>query len=229
MAVTVQDCIDGIKWGTDLQNGGRLQPTDLIPFVDAAYKQAWETIVGAYEDYFIKKVTDFALAGGAGLNTYDLSAVADFFKLKGIQRQNGSTTFGAPLPTHEFNEIGQVPELSYRMADNAIYFEPELSCAGTYRLWYIYVPADLTAANNPLAVSSAIVAPVKSFIVDLVSARVVQREEEDPGFFLKLQESMLERISRVAGNRNAGRGKKIADTRRSNRFRFMTRSGYSIP
>lgn len=225
MATTVQNIIDGIKWQADLQQGNRLLPADLIPEVDAAYKEAHEVIVAEWEDYFVKKVTDFAIAGGAGANTYTIAAT-DFFKLKGIQKQAGST-WAPPLPTHGFNEMGAVTELSYRHQADTIYFEPELSCAGTYRLWYVYTPADLTLVTDTIVDINGM---VKAFIRDAVATRAILREEDsDVAMMGKLRDDMRARLARMAARRNAGRGRKVADTRRGARFKFMTRSGLVLP
>lgn len=225
MATTVQNIIDGVKWQADLQQGGRLANADLIPEIDAAYKEAWEAIVAEYDDYFIKKVTDFAIVGGVGANTYQITAT-DFYKLKAIQPQRGAT-FAPPLPTHTLNEAGAVAELSYRLAGDLVYFEPELSCAGTYRLWYVYTPPDLTLTSDTIVDLNG---AVKMFIRDAVATRAVLREEDsDVATMEKLRDRMMGRIARMAAHRNAGRGKKVQDTRRGGRFRFMTRSGMSLP
>jgi hypothetical protein len=230
---TVQDVLDQVAWQADLEasvgTGKRLDPAKLIPQINATYKEAWEIAVAACEDWYIKKVTDFAITGGVGLNTFSLAGTTDFYKLKAIQRLNG-TTFGPPLPTHPFNMIGAVEELSYRLQDSApatVYFEPELSCAGTYRLWYVYTPTDLTAAGNTLV--DPLNGAIKQLLEEMLTMRVLAREEEDPGMAAQLVARFTARVTAAAAMRNVGRGKKIADVRSTRRFRFMTRSGYSLP
>lgn len=230
---TVQDILDQVAWQTDLESsvgtGKRLDPAKLIPQANAIYKEAWEIAVNACEDWYIKKVTDFAIVGGVGANTYSLVATTDFYKLKAIQRLNGSV-YGPPLPTHPFNMIGAVDELSYRLQDSApatVYFEPELSCAGTYRLWYVYTPTDLTLAANTLV--DPLNGAIKQFIEDTLAMRVTAREDEDPAFLAQLVARFTARVDKAAASRNVGRGRKIADTRGGRRWRFMTKTGYSLP
>lgn len=230
---TVQNILDQVAWQSDLEasvgTGKRLDPAKLIPQVNALYKEAWEIAVNAYEDWYIKKVTDFTIVGGVGANTFSLAGTTDFYKLKAIQRQAGAT-FGPPLPTHPWNEIGQVDELSYRLQDSApatVYFEPELSCGGVYRLWYIYTPTDLTLVGD--TVVDPLNGAVKTFIEDFLVMRVLAREEEDPGFAAQLVARYTARVAAAAAARNLGRGKKVADVRQGRRFRFMTKSGYSLP
>lgn len=233
MATTVQNILDQVAWQTDLESSvgtsKRLDPAKLIPEVDALYKEAWETAVAGYEDLFIKKVVDFAITGGVGLNTYSLVAATDFYKLKSIQRQSGNGVFGAPLPTHPWNQIGDVDELSYRLQDSnpaTVYFEPELSCAGTYRLYYVYQPTDLTLVGDTITDFNG---AFRRFIVDALAMRVTAREEEDPQFLASLLTRFTARIARFASARNVGRGKKVADVRSGRRFRFMTRTGFTLP
>lgn len=214
-----------MKWQVDKQVGNRLLAADLIPEVDAAYKEAWEAIVAEYDDYFVKKVTDFVIVGGVGLNTYTIAA-ADFYKLKAIQPLRG-VTFADPLPTHTLNTAGSVPELSYRLQGSDVYFEPELACAGTYRLWYVYTPPDLTAAGDTIVDLNG---AVKRFCIDTVACRASVREEDTrQDALLGFRNAMMARIAKMAAHRNAGRGKKVQDTRRGSRFRFMTRSGMHLP
>jgi len=226
VATTVQNIIDGVKWQVDLQQGGRLANADLIPRIDAVYKEAWEAIVEQFDDYFVKKVTDFTITGGAGANTYAIVAT-DFYKLKGIQLLFG-TVFGPPLPMHSFNEAGAVDELSYRLVDSTVYFEPELSCGGTYRLWYVYSPPDLTQVSDPIV---DINGAVKQFCIDAVSFRSHLREEDSDSATMKvLRDEMLARIRRSAANRNAGKGKKVARTRTTRRrWLNRTKTGYYLP
>lgn len=230
---TVQNILDQVAWQSDLEasvgTSKRLDPAKLIPEVNALYKEAWEIAVNACEDWFVKKVTDFPIVGGVGANTFSLGPTSDFYKLKAIQRLNGAT-FGPPLPTHTFNEIGQVEELSYRLQDISpptVYFEPELSCGGTFRLWYVPLPADLTAAVN--TVVDPLNDAITRFIIDALVLRVKAREEEDPDVHAQLVARYTARIASAAADRNKGRGKKVADTRSNRRFRFMTRTGYTLP
>lgn len=230
---TVQDILDQVAWQADLENSvgtsKRLDPTKLIPQINSANKEAWRIAVKANEDWFIKKVTDFPIVGGVGANTYSLAGATDFYKPKSIQRLNGSV-YGPPLPTHPWNQIGNVDELSYRLQDSApatVYFEPELSCAGTYRLWYVYTPAELTAAVNPIV--DPLGGAIKQFIEDTITMRVTAREEEATDLMEKLVARFSGEVADAASGRNVGRGRKIADTRQGRRFRFMTKSGYSLP
>lgn len=222
---TVADVISGVKWQVDKQLGNRLLSADLIPEVDAFYKEAWGAIVAQYDDYLVKKLgTDITITGGAGLNSYQIVAT-DFWKVKAVQKLNGSV-YDPPLPRHELNEVGRVDELSYRLVDDTLYFEPELSCGGTYRLWYVYTPAALTATGDVLKDVNDC---VKRFCVDAVAARALQRDEKDPTYLEKLKAEMMNRIARETSHRNAGRGRRIQDTRRESAFRFMTRSGRYVP
>jgi len=223
---TVQDVLDGVRWQADISSTGRLADANLIPIVDSMYKIAWEAIVEQYDDYFVKKVTDFSIAGGVGANTYAIAAT-DFFKLKAVQRKVGDT-YAPPLPAHGMNEMGGARELSYRLVDSTVYFEPEMSCAGDYRLWYIYTPPDLTAAGNTFTDINGM---IKRFLIDAVTVRVNLREEDvDTAAIKALADEMLTRIRRVSANRNAGKGRQVARTRTTRRRAFnRTKTGYYLP
>lgn len=222
---TVQTVIDQVKWQVDRQTGNRLLAADLIPVVNLAYKDAWDLIVAAYEDHCIKKGAEFALTGGSSSCTKQI-ADADFYKLRAVQKQNG-TRWSDPLPTFEFGNWGTPDELSYRLAADTLYFEPFESCAGTYRYWYVYTQPDLTAVGDAIV---DINRAVERYLVGAVAIMARERDEKDTAVLERLQEQMIERIAkRVAPHRNAGRPKQVADVRGAGRFRFMTRSGIPSP
>lgn len=222
---TVQTAIDMVKWQVDMQTGNRLVSADLIPFINLAYKDAWETIVGAYEDHFVKKAaSDYTVAGGSGANTIDISALTDFLRIRALRRQVG-TKWSDPLPTWQMAEWGYPDELSYRLIASTIELQPETTCAGTYRLHYVYLPTDLTATSDTL---QDINGKVLAYIVDTIGIRVKHREEEEAAGLIKLRAELVERMAGTFSHRQ-GRPKKIADVRAGRRFRFMTRSGYHLP
>lgn len=230
---TAQQCIDRVRWQVDLQVGapnGRLVDTELLPFLNLAYREAWDLILASYEDYAVKLHSPgtFTMAGGISGNTFQITA-ADFYKVKAVQILYGSR-WSDPLPTFEMNEWGGPPNgMSYKHIADTLYFEPNETLAGwTFRLWYVYKPTDL-------ALGDTVVDPngwVEQFIIDTLAMRIQHREEEDWQAPKVFRDGLVERIKAMSANRNAGKGRKIARTRwslRSARNRNRTRTGYPLP
>lgn len=233
---TMQNCIDRARWQADIQVGapsGRLVDSALLPFGNLAYREAWDLIIASYEDYAVKLNTTpastFTLAGGVSGNTYQITAT-DFYKVKSVQMLVGSR-WSDPLPTFEHNEWGGPRDgISYRLEGDTLYFEPNEVLAGwTFRLWYVYKPTDLALGDNVVDVNGW----VEQYIIDTLVVRIQVREEDsDPAALQGLRNALVERITKMAANRNAGKGRKIARTRwslRSGRRRNVTRTGYPLP
>lgn len=223
---TVQTVIDMVKWQTDLQKGNRLLGADLLPFINLAYKDAWGRIVSAYEDHFVKKPSDFAIAGGVGASSYDIAALTDFYRVRAVLKQSGSR-WTDPLPLWEVGNWGSPDELSYRLLDTTLQLLPEESCAGTYRLWYVYLPGDLLLTPNPSTLVD-INGKVLQYIVDTIGVRVKGREEEESALLERLRGELVADLASFFSHRQ-GRPKRIADVRGARRFRFMTKSGLRLP
>ena len=227
---TAQQCFDRIQWQTDLQTGSRLVAAEVLPFINLAYREAWDILVASYEDYFVKLNTTpastFTMAGGSSGNTFQITAT-DFYKVKGVQMLFGDR-WSNPLPTFEFNEWGNPPDgISYRQEYDTLYFEPNDSLAGnTFRLWYVYKPADLVLGDTVVDVNGW----VEQFIIDTVAIRVLGREEEDASLLQASRGQIEARIKKMAANRNAGKTRKVARTRLTRRNRTnRTRTGLYLP
>lgn len=227
---TAQQCIDRSKWQADLEAGTRVGASALLAFLNLAYREAWDLfLANGYEDQFVKlHASTFTMAGGSTGNTYAI-AISDFYKLKGVQYLTGDR-WSDPLPTHEFNEMGEPPDgLSYCHLGDTLFFEPHETLASyTFRLWYVYKPADLALGDSIVDVNGQI----EQYIIDTLGARSGLREEDaDVSVLLGLKKQLEERIVTMAAARNAGKGKKIARTRRSRwrRHPNRTRTGIYLP
>lgn len=228
---TAQQCIDRSKWQADLENGGRVVAATVLPFVNLAYREAWDLFIAhGFEDKFVKlHAATFTMAGGSSGNTFALSAATDLYKVKGVQYQTGDR-WSDPLPTFEFNEMQDPPDgLSYCQLGDTLYFEPNESLAGyTFRLWYVYKPTDLALGDSITDVNGQI----EQYIIDTLGARVSLREEDaDTGALLGLRKALEERVVLMAAALNAGKGKRIAITRRSRwrRHPNRTKTGIYLP
>lgn len=122
---TAQNCIERARWQADLQLGapsGRLIDSEILPFLNLAYREAWDLIIASYEDYAVKLHSPgtFTLAGGLTGNTYQITAT-DFYKVRAVQMLVGSR-WSDPLPTFEFGEWGGPRDgISYRQEADTLY------------------------------------------------------------------------------------------------------------
>jgi hypothetical protein len=204
---TVATVIAQVKWQADRQRGGRAQTADLVPVANRAYKEAWDIIVQSHEDYRTVTSDDQVLAGGDGGNEIELEE--DFYKLVAVQQKCG-TDWGPPLPYY----AGAREELSYRLEGGSIFVEPPSCAAGTYRYRYVTLVADLTDAGDEI---EDVNGWVEAFMVDTMTVRVTEREEEDAGLLVRLRDELKQRVLTMAAHRSGP--KRAADVRRRRRGR----------
>lgn len=214
---TLSDLKTRARQTADMVNSQFITDAELLNYINSAYFELYDKLVGLYEDYFITSTT-FTLAASA---TYTLAA--DFYKLRGLEYQNSSSDY---VTLDRFNwedrnrgrqayrMFGDTPALRYRVVGSTIHVEPADQCAGTYQVWYI---PSLTA----LAVDADVVNTQMTrngwdeYIVVDAAIRMLEKEGNDDARPLQLRKQMLdERIVAAASNRDANRPEVIADVRR---------------
>lgn len=202
----VEDVIDQVKWQADRKRGGRIVTEDLIPFADMAYREAWDIILGSYDDYLVTVTNSFALVGGAG-SGQTKALESDFYKLLEVQRQGGDGHWNeVPLYRPDRSR-----SLSYRLEDANLVIEPANRAAGTYRYRYVYQLEALTDEDDEIRDVNGW---VQQYMVDVLAVRCKIRDEESVSTLLQLRVALEERVKKMAANRNAGRPRQALDRRR---------------
>ncbi len=204
---TVATVIAQVKWAADRERGGRLGDAKLIPIANLAYKEAWDLLVSSAEDYFVKTTANFTLLGDPSSFSRSLSTETDFYKLKAVQRLNGDE-WSAPLLVYVPG--GERRGVTFRLEEGSIYFEPQDGCAGTYRIRYVYMPPALTATTDPIVDVNGW---VEQYLVDTITVRVRDREEESASLLGGLRQALDRRIEKMAKHRSGG-PLRVADVRR---------------
>lgn len=200
----------------DMENSNFVGSTEWDDLIALAYREAWDIIVAAGEDYFVKNVL-FTISSG---NTYAIVAT-DFYKLRGVLKKNTAGKY-RPIKRYDLEEVGTVEGPAYMLQESTITFEPEDNAVGDYKYFYVYKPADPAGGDTIVDVNGW----VEQYIIDATVNRALAKEESDASQIRDLQLRLETRIRRMAKNRDAGKPKTVADTRQSRGFSFRTRSGY---
>lgn len=217
---------DRLLWQGNLENWDGLTTARANEMIQLAYDDAWNIIIAAHEDYAITVGGSFTLAGGSGGNTHALSSYTDFIKLRGVQRQFGGR-WGDPLPTFEFDEMGSPGQLSYRLMNSTLYFEPQESAAGTYRIWYVQKQAALSGDSS--VVQDPCGGAVEEFIIATVALKARIKDGASTSELERLRQEFAGKVRSAAANRHAGRPKQVSDARGALRRRLAHRTRSGIP
>lgn len=196
---TVATVIEQVKWAADRQRGGRLATASLLAVATRIYREAWEIVINACRDRYVKDATSRAgltLTGAAG-STSILITETDFYALydgqrSAVQRVSGTEYLDIPVYRRES------ARLSYRWEADTIFFEGD--CAGTYTYRYVYKPADLVDANSTIVDFNGW---IEALLVDGLTLRAKMRDEEDPALIPALLQNFESRVQRYATARAA--------------------------
>lgn len=205
-------------------------------FINLAYKELYDLLVTAYEDYYVSAVafqtngTDFRYALPNGIGTFlDFNtlqplttASRPFYKLLGVDL-NVSTASNAWITVPKFMFINRnefiypnssstiygVANMKYRLSGGSIEFIPTPSANQYVRLWYIPRARDLVADTD---VADGINGWYQYIIVR--AAKYALDKEESPTETLDAELLYLKgRIEEAAQNRDAGQADTISDVR----------------
>lgn len=200
---TVANLITEIRTATDQSNSTFLTDAELTTWINAAYKEGWDLFVEAAEDYGINSVT-FTISSG---NTYAIVAT-DFYKIRGLDYSLGSGNYDTVMPV-AWSERNRNGSRSYKLMGSTLYILPTDLATGTYTLWYVTKPADLTSGDSIVDYNGV----VQKYIVEDVSARIRAKAEEDPSPHVQAKAAIIDRLRRLAAGRDQGAPRSVIDIR----------------
>lgn len=141
--ITLSSLRTAVRQRADMEDSNFVDPDELDAYINNSYKELYDIVVSRFEDYYSTKLT-FTL-------TTNIQALpSDFYKLRGLDVQNGSDY--TPLTKWNFGDRGRftrsvdlywVLKPQYRIMGGNIEFMPETTTSGTYRLWYIPLCANM--------------------------------------------------------------------------------------
>lgn len=201
-----------VRHRADMLNSHFVEDDELNYYVSNSYKELYDILVTAYQDYYMIAVPpQFTLTGVVGQNYFDLPE--DFYKLRGVDISlDNASTWRTLLPfafdrrNRQGNLVRQFDKM-YRMVGSRIYITPELNAAGTYRLWYIPSAADLT---DDADIINGVNGWEEYIIVD-AAIKCLEKEESDTTVLERAKASLFQRILIASKNRDAGMPETISD------------------
>jgi hypothetical protein len=210
----------------DANDSTVVDSTTFNAWIADAYQEAWDILIEAYEDYRVKLSGTAVISSG---NTITMASTAptgfgatDFLKVKQVERLSGS--YWVPLDSFPLQESRDVPPWSYRVMDGTMYILPSSQAAGSYRMYYVYSTAALTAdSSTGSTIEDTNNGLVARYIHDAVLIRLKDKCEEDTSSAHARLERTVEHMRRLGANRD-GRPKRIADVRGTG-YAYRTRSG----
>ena len=209
--ITASDLKLRARQRADMENSEFVSDSELLYYVNNSYAELYDILVAKFEDYYVKNPPyEFTLAG----SDYAANLPADFYKLRGVDRQSGSDWYNLRLFQFEQrNDTGRgghwalAESLRYRIYGNQIIISPSDQASGTYKIWYVpkFTPlvADVDTVDG--------VNGWEEYIVVDAAIKCLQKEESSTTTLEGMKKALLVRINSMATNRDAGEPERVTD------------------
>lgn len=234
MQVTVQTIADSAIDLADMRNSQFIDQsgtagTELIRYLNMAYKDLYAQIVLSKEFYF---TTSSTISVVGGTDTYSLPS--DFYKLDGVDLQLDSSGRYLTLRPFQFLErnkfrsgfnvplapYGQV--FRYLIAGSSIRFLPLPSQNATIQLWYTPEPTTITAFATTLSL------PIggDEYMSLYVACAMLAKEESDTSQLNFKRMEVLEQLKNSLKDRDQGSVSYVVDESTVNAGAIYPFGGY---
>lgn len=206
MTVTLEQLrtqvLDRVEFVTASDGSGFVSRTELDGYINAAGSELQDVLVVRYEDHLTSPFpTTFSLSG----SSYTHQLPSDFFKLRGVDWNDGGTWVPLRRYKHEERHRWQGPgasdaERRFTVMGDYIVLVPQDSCSGDYRFNYVPKWTDLSGSSQTLP---SVMEQWAEYIVVDAGIKCLVKEESDPSALMARKAELVKRIESAAANRDA--------------------------
>lgn len=191
---------------SDMSTSAQVSTSEWNTYVNEGYGELWDLVAAEYADQFFS-TANFTLTGNSAGNNL-ITLPSDFYMTRALER-DPDTTNRFMVPRFMWGERDAlIGKLSYREMGSSIYVEPYEVSAGSYRLYY--VPAYTALVNDSDAISG-FVSLWDEVIVLTAAIKALAKEETDTAVHERMLERQMNRVRRMAAQRDAGQGERVTD------------------
>jgi hypothetical protein len=215
MLVQAQKLIDGGLERADMVGSGFITSEGQIRWINDCYAELYDVILRCNEDDYVSyPPLQFTVSSGDLSN--DLPA--DFFKMVGLDKQFGGKW--VEIRKFSFNRRNRlkssflytartfVPAIRYRIVGNKILFDSQDDASGTYQLWYIPVPPEVTNVADNFSIESR---SHRQFIELSFAIKALEKEESDVSTLMAERSKLEADILATKINRDEGEPDRISN------------------
>lgn len=213
MAITAQNLMDRARQRVDAVGSTFFtDSSELLPWCSESYKELYDLMVDAYEDYFLTAATVTATA-----STATTALPTGFNKL----RRMDVAFDGIRVPLKRIELADQVldntaqtwdrgVDIRYNIEGTNIRWNPIPSATTTVNIFYIPLADILTATSTAIA---TVAEQWAEYIVVDLAIKMRTKEESDAAPLLQQKLMLKQRILESAPVRDAGQARSVVDVR----------------
>lgn len=216
--ITLENLRTAVRSRADMLNSSFVDDsTEVDRWINECAAELHDEVVSRFEDQFTLISDPIVVSSGSTIALSTLPASAPFYKLRGIDVQEGTDWW--PLKMFDFTDRGRRAAYGargnrYRLVGANVMLTPEDDATGTYRLWYIPGYVDLVAGTDTLTYDQNWF----EFVIAGAAVKALAKEESDASSQIASKESVRARVRTMASNRDAGGRMRIEDVRRGRRY-----------
>lgn len=213
MSTPLADVRLAVRQRADMVNSEFVTDVELNSYIQNSYAELYDLIVSKYEDYYSKKHS--FTVDSTGVTTLP----SDFYKLRGIDlsRSGSGNDDWITVRKWNFSERNKVDRrrnnlilgtnnIQYRVMGNQVEFLPRTQAQGEYQMWYIPKCPVLSEVVPLEGVNGW-----EEYVIIDAAIKCLVKEESDTNVLMMQKQQMIERIIRLAANRDAGDPETVAD------------------
>lgn len=193
-----------------MENSSFVSDSEWNQYISESYAELYDILVQTQQDYHLTEHQFTPSSSG----TLDLPS--DFYKVRGVDKQIGSSW----VEVREFNfkdrnrnnntfqsVSAYAAGVKYRTLGNTLRFAPSEGATGTFRLWYVPLPAPLTSDTDVLTN----IEPWDQYIVVDAARKALIKEESSTTQVEREKDDLTRRIRAMSGDRNHSEPETITD------------------
>lgn len=212
----------------DMENSNFVTDAEWNEYINSAYKELYDILVMKFEDHYVTESATSTVAVGSD----SFAVPSDFYKVLGVDVLRAGTAGSVTarwekLDRFNFNERNRSyderyrrglvrPYARYRILQDTVKLVPSDNVDGTYRVWYVPVPTEMTLDADTIDTENG----YEEFII-LEAAKKAATKEENYELVQALEQQkqfQLQRIEQAAANRDIGEADTITDIHAEDRF-----------
>jgi hypothetical protein len=205
--VTMGDLVTQVRQRADMENSQFVSSAELYGYINSAAQDLYDILTYKMEDYYT--ISASVVTDGVG-DTFALPS--NFYKLVGVDY----SLAGMIQPMEKFNFQDRnnyrynAQLLRYRIIKDSIVFKPTPS-AQTITIWYVPAFTKMDEAEDTFDGING----WEDLVVVDAAIKCLMKEESDVSGLLAEKAQLMDRIEKVANNRDMGKPEVVNDVTRA--------------
>lgn len=211
--ITLAELKEQARQRSDMENSEFVSDAELTAYINASLAELHDLLISSYCDDYMMEEYIFVSTG-----TLSYALPADFYKLRGVDVRRGPTGQWATVKRFNFNRRNEqqnayawnllgLPYIEYRLVGSNIRFNRVPDTALEFRIFY---HPKLSKLVNDVDSYDDVNGFAEYVVVD-AAIKMLQKEESDVSVLIGQKESLRQRITAMAANRDANEPASVTD------------------